>query len=134
MALLVPDVGEEFALQYLINKAVPQDLKLKLFQSNTTPAEADVAGTYTEATFTGYAAIVLTGASWTTVQGAPTQASYAQQSFTSSALQALQNIYGYYLIRTTGGELIYAERFSDGPYAISNLGDIIKVTPKITAD
>lgn len=134
MTLLVPNIGEDLALQYLVNKASPQNLVLRLFKSNTTPAEADTAGTYTEADFTGYASITLTGASWTTVQGAPSQASYAQQSFTSSADQASQNVYGYYLTRLAGGELVYAERFSDGPYAIAHLNDVIKVTPQITAD
>jgi hypothetical protein len=134
LTLLVPNIGEDLALQYLVNKAAPQNLVLRLFKSNTTPAEADTAGTYTEADFTGYAAITLTGSSWTVVQGAPSQASYAQQTFTSSAEQTSQNVYGYYLTRVTGGELVYAERFSDGPYAIAHNGDAIKVTPQITAD
>lgn len=134
MALLVVDGGESLALQYLVNKAAPQDLVLCLFQSNTTPAETDVIGTYTEATFTGYANITLAGASWTITGTAPTSAGYAQQSFTSSAGSQSQNIYGYYLKRVTGGELVYAERFSNGPYLIQNNGDVIKVTPTITAD
>lgn len=134
MTLLVPNGGEDFALQYLVNKAAPQNLVLSLFKSNTTPAETDVVGTYTEADFTGYASITLTGASWTTTPGAPTQAAYAQQTFTSSAEQASQNVYGYYLTRLAGGELVYSERFSDGPYAIAHLGDAIKVTPQITGD
>lgn len=134
MTLLVPNVGEDLALQYLVNKASPQNLVLRLFKSNTTPAEGDTAGTYTEADFTGYAALTLAGASWTVTPGAPSQAAYAQQTFTSSAEQASQSIYGYYLTRLTGGELVYAERFTDGPYAITHLGDAIKVTPQITAD
>lgn len=134
MTLLVPNTGEDLALQYLVNKAAPQNLVLRLFKSNTTPAEGDTAGTYTEADFTGYAAITLTGASWTVTPGAPTLAAYAQQVFTSSAEQASQSIYGYYLTRLTGGELVYAERFSDGPYAVAHNGDAVKVTPQITAD
>jgi len=134
VTLLVPNVGEDLALQYLVNKASPQNLVLRLFKSNTTPAEGDTAGTYTEADFTGYAALTLAGASWTVTPGAPSQAAYAQQTFTSSAEQASQSIYGYYLTRLTGGELVYAERFTDGPYAIAHLGDAIKVTPQITAD
>jgi len=134
VTLLVPNVGEDLALQYLVNKASPQNLVLRLFKSNTTPAEGDTAGTYTEADFTGYAALTLAGASWTVTPGAPSQAAYAQQTFTSSAEQASQSIYGYYLTRLTGGELVYAERFTDGPYAIAHLGDAVKITPMITAD
>ena len=76
MALVVVNNGESIALQYLTNKAAtPENLVLRLFTSNTTPAETDTAGTYTEASGSGYAAITLTGASWT-VSGT-TQIAYA---------------------------------------------------------
>lgn len=135
MALVVCDGGESIALRYLTNNlATPEDLVLCLYKSNTTPAEADVIGTYTEADFTGYANITLTGASWTVSGTAPTSIAYAQQTFTSSAGSQSQSVYGYFLKRATGGELVWAERFSDGPYVIVNNGDAIKITPTITAD
>lgn len=135
MAILVPNTGEVIALQYLTNKvATPENLVLCLFQSNTTPAEGDTLATYTEATFTGYANVTLTGASWTVTGGAPSSAAYAQQTFTSSAGSQNQNVYGYFLKRLSSGDLVYAERFSDGPYNIVNNGDAIKVTPTITCD
>lgn len=135
MALLVPNTGEVIALQYLTNKvATPENLVLCLFKSNTTPGETDTTGTYTEADFTGYSNITLTGASWTVASGAPSSASYAQQTFTSSAGSQNQNVYGYYLKRASSGDLVYSERFSDGPYNIANNGDAIKITPAITCD
>lgn len=134
MTLLVPDAGETLALQNFLNKAAAQDQKLVLYQSNTTPAETDTTVTYTAATFTGYADAALTGASWTTAGTAPTTASYAQQTFTSSADQAVQNVYGYLVKQTTSTTLMWAERFTNGPYAIANNGDAIKITPTITMD
>lgn len=134
MALLVPNTGEVIALEALVNKTAPQNLVLRLYESNTTPAEGDTAGTYTEATFTGYSALTLTGSSWgSAVAGAPSSIAYAQQTFTSSAAQS-KTVYGYYLTQATSGTLVYAERFSDGPYAITNNGDAVKVTPTITCD
>jgi hypothetical protein len=66
MSLKVVDGGESLALQYLTNKAAsPQDLVLCLYTNNHTPADADVIGTYTEASGSGYANVTLTGASWT---------------------------------------------------------------------
>lgn len=62
----------------------------------------------------------------------PTTIVYAAQTFTFTG--ALGNVYGYFLIRASGGELILAERFSDGPYNIQNNGDTIVVTPQISAD
>ena len=135
MAILVPDTGEVIALSYLTGKTgTTEALILRLFQNNITPAEADTAATYTQATFTGYVALTLTPATWTVTGGAPTSAAYPQQSFTSTAGAQNQSIYGYYLVRATSLDLVYAERFSDGPYSIVNNGDAIKVTPTITAD
>jgi hypothetical protein len=134
MPLVLVNNGEEDWLNMVVNKAAPQNLVLRLFQNNHTPAETDVAADYTEANFTGYSAATLTGASWTVTPGAPSEASFAQQTFTSSAAQAAQSIYGYFLTQATSGRLQWAERFPSGPYPIANDGDSIGVTPKITLD
>ncbi len=134
MALVTPNNGEGDALAAVVGKTAAENLVLKLYQNNITPAETDVAATYTVATFTGYASITLTASSWTVTEGAPSDASYAQQTFTSSADQASQSIYGYYFTRVTSGRIAWAERFPAGPYPIANNGDNIKVTPKYTYD
>jgi hypothetical protein len=134
MTLLVPNNGEGDSLSYFVNKSAPQDLVLCLYSNNITPAETDTTATYTEAAFTGYAAITLTGASWTVTEGAPSQAAYAQQTFTSTAGSQSVSCYGYLLKRATSGRIALAERFTDGPYTIVNNGDQIKVTPQITQD
>lgn len=135
MALLVPNNGEGDALEAFVAKTAATALILRLYTSNTTPAETDTTATYTEAAWTGYSAITLAGASWgSPSEGAPSSIAYAQQTFTSSAAQGPISNYGYFMTRTTSGRIALAERFSDGPYAISNNGDTIKVTPTITAD
>ena len=131
MALLVPNVGEGAMLKAIVNHTAATNLILELFSSNTTPAETDTYATYTETTFTGYAEVTLTGASWSITEGAPSYASYAQQTFTSSAGSQSVNVYGYLCKYTTSGILAWAERFTDGPYTIVNLNDAIKVTPYI---
>lgn len=134
MTLLVPNAGEDLILKAILAHTAGLNQTLKLYKSNTTPAETDVAGTYTEADFTGYASAALTGASWSFTPGAPSEASYAQQTFTSSADQTQQDIYGYFVVQQTSGTLLWAERFPAGPYPIANNGDNIGVTPKITLD
>lgn len=134
MALVIPNNGEGDALGNFVNKTAVENVVLKLFKSNTTPGETDTAATYTEADFTGYASVTLTGASWTITEGAPGSAAYAQQTFTSSAGSQNQNVYGYFVVGATTGRIKWAERFSDGPYNIVNNGDAIKVTPTITLD
>lgn len=132
MPLVVPNNGEGDALEYFVNKASPQNLVLRLYSSNTTPAETDTAGTYTEYSATGYSAITLTGASWgSPSEGAPSSIAYAQQTFT---MTGAGDAYGYYMTRATSGRIAVAERFTSAPFSIPSGGGTIKVTPTITAD
>lgn len=131
MAGVLVNQAEVIALKALLNHtAQSYNLILRLFTNNQTPVETHTEADYTEAAGNGYAAATLTGASWTVNPGAPSSATYAEQTFTFSG--ALGNVYGYYY--TANGVLISAERFTDGPYNIQNNGDSIKITPTITAD
>lgn len=133
MTIVVPNNGEGDALQYFTNRAAPENLVLRLYTNNITPAETDTAGTYTEAAGNGYGAITLTGASWNAPsEGAPSFITYAQQTFTFTG--ALGNVYGYYMTRATSGRIALAERFTGAPFNIANNGDQIKITPRIEAD
>lgn len=134
MALVVCNNGESVALSYLVGKTtVVRDLIYRLFATNITPAETDTAGTYTEAAGGGYASKTLTGASWTVTPGAPTSASYAQQTWTfSGALTTNTTVFGYYVTRVTDADLILAEAFTS--FTPANNGDLINLTPAITCD
>lgn len=132
MAGLLVNGGESIALQYLTGAIASQGLTCRLFQNNHTPVPGDVVGAYTEATFTGYAALALTPGSWVESGGNPTTATYPAIFFQSTADQTLQIIYGYYLTRSSGGELIIAEAFAT-PIHVQYNGDRINLTPVITA-
>lgn len=132
MPLLVPIVGENVILENITNRTAPQNLVLRLFQSNTTPADTDTAGTYTESTFPGYGAITLIGASWNAAASGSIAYS-AQQTITCSG-SASQNVYGYYITQVISGILMWAERDASAPFAIANSGDAVKITPTITAE
>lgn len=132
MALNFPDTGENLSLEMITNKTAPQNLVLRLYQNNITPSDTDTAGTYTEATFTGYAAITLTGANWNAAS-AGTITYNAQQTFTCSGASS-NNIYGYYVTQATSGILLYSERDASAPFAIANTGDAVKITPTISAN
>lgn len=134
MTILVPNNGEGDALSAFVNKSTLSDLILRVFKNNITPSETDTAATYTEADFSGYAAATLTGASWTISEGAPSQASYAQQTFTRNATGAAQTVYGIYMTRSSGGRIALAELDPAGPFTLTNNGDVYKYTPQVTAD
>ena len=136
MALLVPNIGEIESLRYLIaqNNFVqdledtsPRNLVLKLFTSNTTPAEGDVPSTtayfepYIDGNTNGYGTtantgypncvdnrtdqnytqqygILLNGSRWVIKNvGSGTTATYPEQTFTFTGPAG--NIYGYYVTR-----------------------------------
>lgn len=127
MTLLVVNHGEEDMLDLILAAGYT----LKLFKSDTTLTDSLTTASLTEADFTGYADIDLTGGAWTTTAGSPSTGAYAQQSFTSTADQTAQTIYGYFVVATSGGRLQWAERFSSGIVVQYN-NDSIRVTPRIT--
>jgi len=130
MALLVPYVGEVEMLNRILNHSTPDDVVIHLYTNNATPAPGDTVGSYTQSTGTGYAAITLTGANWTIATNAgTTSATYAQVTFTYTGPEP--TVYGYYVTNNAGTVVMWAERFSDGPYAIPSGGGSVKITPKI---
>lgn len=136
MALVVVDVGADEVLKTYFNNSRPaggNNLTLKLYTSNTTPADTDIATTYTEAAGGGYAAKTLTNGSWTvTTANDPSDATYAIQTWTfTGALTGSATIYGYYVV-DADGTLIFAEKAS-ATYTPANNGDQYSVTPKFQA-
>ena len=132
MTLLVSNASEAIMLEAFLNKTAPQDLVLRLYSSDTTPAESDTVATYTEVTGGGYAASSLTAANWTVTPGNPTTAAYPEVTFTFTG--SAGNVYGYYLTQLTSGLLMWSELFTNGPFNIQNNGDQIKITPQITLE
>lgn len=133
MTFAVPQVGELIALKAFLNNTAGQDQTLKLFATNVTPSETDTAATYTEAVGGGYASKALAGASWTFTAATPSHADYAAQTWTfTGALTTNGTVYGYFVIQTTSGTLLWAETFT--PFTPTNNGDQIQLTPKLTAD
>ena len=134
MAFTVVNNGEGDALKAMVAHTAATDLILKLFTNDATISETTVAGDLTEADFTGYSAVTLTGSSWTISEGAPGSADYAEQTFTAGAgISGLQLIYGAMLVRATSGRLFAVEKFS-AARPIENEGDSLAVTPSITLD
>jgi microcystin-dependent protein len=131
----VVNQGEEAFLDLITGV----NMTLRLYRNDVNAGLTDAQknalteASFTEANFTGYAAIALTGGSWTTTQDDPSTASYAQQTFTRSSTGTAQLIYGYYLTKTTGGALQWYEQF-DGPVSIEFINDALRITPFISLD
>lgn len=107
-------------------------LTLRLFANNITPADTDVVGDYTEATFTGYAAIatVSWGAAYLNANNIA-QIDEIVRTFTQTGTTVVNNIYGYYLT-APGGALVFAERNPAGPIAMAATGATYSVQCRMT--
>jgi microcystin-dependent protein len=113
--------------------------ELQLYKTDVTagltPDEIDALETadFTMASFTGYALEAVGTGDWTITQGNPTVARNVEKSFTSTANQSAQNIWGYTLTRTSDDLLIGFEQFS-APIVVEFNGDQINITPTLTLD
>jgi hypothetical protein len=116
----------------IVNKTAPENLVARLYINNITPSDTDTTATYTQAGFPGYAQITLPGASWNAA-AAGNIAYSAQQTWTCSGVAA-DDVYGYFIVQTTSGVLIWSERDAAAPTAIRNSGDAVKLTPTIGAN
>jgi hypothetical protein len=138
----------EGVVQFLSNAlsaSAPENLLLKLFKSDTTPAWTDTASTHTECDFDGYAAKTLTttqsGSTWQTPttaspSGSPawttrTLVGHAEYGTTPQVFSCTgstgNTVYGYMIVGATSGKLYVAERFPT-PRPIAN-GDTLSLPP-----
>lgn len=132
MSMVLMDTGATQIANSYFNKTNPtagNDLTLKLFVNDITPADTDTAATYIEANGGGYAAKTLAATNWTvsTVAGI-VQAEYAQQQFVfTGPLTTNLTIYGAYIV-DADGVLVSAERAPAG-YSPEVSGEIYSVKP-----
>ncbi len=131
MAGLLPNEGETLVANLVFKNADVDrgtNLDLVLF-TNTTAPETITAATLTQPSGTGYAAKVLTDASWTVTGDT---ASYALQTFTGGAGGWTGSIYGYaVLTKGTAPRIVAIEVDAAGPYTIAE-NDTYDITPNIT--
>ena len=137
MAWFCPNVGEvELLKRVLYTTASSENFTQKLYSNNVVYAETDVAGSYTEATFTGYSSKTLTssqsGATWavpTTTAGV-TSSAYGTASVWTPTTS--QTIYGQIIVGATSTVLLLADAFAAG-LPLAN-GATLTIQPVIALD
>jgi hypothetical protein len=130
MTLVVPDVGERRMLEYIVNRAQPTELTLRLYVNSVDlPAEAFSASDFTEASQAGYIAVQLPGANWAvSTNSGISVATYATGVAFNFATGA--DVYGYY-VTDAGGNVMWAEEFPSAPFGLPSGGGQIVVRPQI---
>lgn len=132
MALKVPDASERAILATLVT-AWGATLDVKLFKNDYQPVDGSVVGNFTEADFSGYAAVDMAGGAVDPANdaGGRAVATWNEVSFTHNGGGVNNSIYGYYVV-DGGGNLLWAERFSVAPISQDSNGDQIRFVPKFT--
>lgn len=132
MPVVVPDVGERELLRKMIRDALLTDegYTLRLYTAVAGGlTDATVAGDFTEATFSGYAARALTRAGWNApvTSTGITSITYATpQDFGAGSPQT---VLGYYVVGAVSGVLLWAEAFPTAKVLVA--GDTLRMTPRL---
>jgi hypothetical protein len=124
--------GEGITFEALLNITAPQDLRVRLYTNNYTPIDASTEANFTEmGAVQSYAYVDLTAGNWVISGSEPKLAAYPQITWSFTA-GGPTSIYGYTVGQQTSGKALWGELFTGGPFVVQNLGDEVKVTPKIT--
>lgn len=111
--------------------------KIGLFKNDFTPVKGFDPSLLTECDFSGYAKIDIGSGAfpWPPFINSDgnAEADAAQITFTKTGAVANDNVYGFFYTLLDATKVIAAQRFVDGPYAMSVDGDFIKITPLIVA-
>lgn len=131
--LILPSASEKTMLEFALGINTPNNQSLKLFVNDYVPVDSSIAANFTEMSTLGYAAKALVKATWVVTaggDGAVASGAYPQQTWTFTA-GSLVNVYGYYIVDSVSGLLLWAERFPSAK-PIQNTGDQIIIIPTIT--
>lgn len=103
---------------------------VKLFQNDYTPTVDSVVGDFTEADYTGYAAsaAIVWGAPFIDPVAGPLVLGDLKSFPASGPFTVPNDIFGFW-IESSGGDLLWAERF-DTPVTIANATDNVVIVPQ----
>ena len=124
MALVVPDLGEQYLLTLLLRDTVPADFPfwLGLYKNDYVPVRDTELADLVRADYAGYAPVPLVRASW----NVPTDVGGVAQTFWGAGFVSFaptsgtQTVYGYMVTDPSDSLLLWLERFPS-PISISTV-------------
>jgi hypothetical protein len=129
MTVIVGHSAKIIMISAVLNKVPAEDLILRLYQNDITPAPDYTTEDYIEVNSNGYGGQVLNANDWEITADDHVKAIHLPVHFTFTGETG--DIFGYYITQDVSGELMWAERFDNTIY-IRNPGDEIRVEPAIT--
>lgn len=129
MSLVVPDVGK---MQLLDDLLEAEETWLHLYQNNYTPVDGSVLGSFTEADFSGYEAVLIDSWTASSIVSGRARSVADPEVFTQDGGSTGNDIYGYYITKGETGALLWAERGSGAPYDMNSAGRQLSVALQLT--
>lgn len=125
MDLIFGDVG----LVWMLRRVVGTGLLYHLYVNNHTPGVGTTLASLTEATYSGYAPILVAAANWTVsaVVGHVGELEAPAIVFRNTSTAA-RSAYGYFITDQTGTQYVAAARFDEAPVRVE-IGDFFNVDP-----
>lgn len=114
------DEGSQGLLDVETGHLAREALYMRLFSNNVTVDGTQDHTSFTEATFTGYAAVLLADPGASVVTAHIAAVTYAAALFTITA--GSQNIYGWYITNAGGTRAYWAQTDAGAPVAMSSSG------------
>lgn len=128
---IISDYGSQKALDTFDSNSPWSNAKVRLYSNNHTPTDSDTIANYTEATFTGYAAINMPAFPASTVTGHVASSTAASITFTLTS--GSQAIYGVYITDNAGTNLLAAIEDPNAPVTLNTTVNTYTVTLTLTA-
>lgn len=131
LAIKVPDEGLLLFCE-AARDMLQGDNQIRLYKNDYTPVAGSTLANFTEADFSGYSSLTLTGGSNAVMDGGRAKVGYSARVFTHDGGVTANQIYGYY-VQNSGGDLLFAERDPDAPRTMAVLNDTIAVVVNFTS-
>lgn len=135
MAFIYGNDGEKESLDSIFNNANHiANWKARLCKNDVTPSAASVLGDFTEADYSGYAQISITGG-WTipiTEGGGKAEIRRVEIEYQHNGGGVDNDIYCVYVVNSTTGKYIGAERLTSPPKAMTPSDPFLTWKPKLT--
>jgi hypothetical protein len=122
MSITITNIAKQ---KFLENFFSVENLTLKLFSNDVTPSSTDDSDSFEEFSGGNYSSVELNSSEWNITSS---DVFYPQINWSFENVSG--NIYGYYIV-DENDSVIFAERFPNAPYAVSNSGDEIAVSLNI---
>ena len=127
--MVIPNEGKVLALdRWLDPDNTPgEDWVIRLFSNNYTPVAGSTLADFTEASFTGYAAVTLDPADFATAT-ITSDVAYSTNSVTPTFTctgGGGQTVYGWYAEGSTSGKVLAAQKFDAARVIVAGSGEAI---------